>query len=77
MIEYTHEYPTTPPDVWVIEPKVDADAALIAETDRHGNVRIEPPGGFTWHADTDTGATAVEMAAQWVQTYCQSLATDS
>ena len=74
MVEYTPEYPAAPPDVWVLEPDLDPEVAAIAETDRYGNARIEPPAGFSWHEDTDTGATAVEMAAGWVQSYCRSLA---
>jgi len=77
MVEYTPEYPAVAPDVWVIEPEIDPETASVAETDRHGNARIDPPAEFTWHADTDTGATAVEMAARWIRAYCRSLAGDS
>lgn len=77
MVEYTPEYPAVAPDIWVIEPEIDPEAGPVAESDRHGNARIAPPAEFTWHADTDTGATAVEMAARWVRAYCRSLAEDS
>lgn len=76
MIEYTAAYPAAPPDVWVIEPRITAATDGVAATDRYGNARIEPPA-FTWHSETDTGATAVEMAAKWVQAYCQSLGDES
>jgi hypothetical protein len=69
LMEFVEEYPTNPPQAWVLEPEIDRGCPHAYRYDDQGNALldyIDPSKWESWYTSYD----AAVMIRTWISAYC-------